>query len=635
MATELDKLVVKIEADLSNLKKGMAQANKQVKGTSDKFNKSFSKISQSIEKVSSTVLKVGAVIGTAIGVVAVKGFIDVGIEIENLKVRLTALFGSAQEGSKAFDEMVKFASKVPFTLQQIQQGSGSLAVVSKDSEELAKLLEITGNVASVTGLDFRQTAEQIQRSFAGGIASADVFRERGVRAMLGFEQGAEVSIEETRKRFEEVFGKGGRFGNASDELAKTLSGTLSMIGDKFFGFQKSVVEGFFDEFKKTMSDFNKSLEDNAMTLRAFGTVVGESLAGALIKFKSILGEVGIALKVFTSLVLGAFVAGKVMAMVSAVQKLRSAMVALNIVTTLQGKGLKKIIVQIVAGIGAYVGMDKAIQMLNESIAKTEKKLNERQVLIDQNKQFLEGLDLRNKMMNENLDGTIKLTDAEKELIKQQEKLNGVLLNGIDLRNKMEMEKAKEELDELMRPTEELIDIFDQAGKSISDAFGKAIASGESFRQSMLDIFQSVVAQVISLIVQLTIVEPLLKNIENAIRGASGEGQNIGGQILSGIGSIFSFGGGKAMGGNVNPNMPYMVGERGAEMFVPKTAGTIVPNNQMGGGVTIEQNLNFATGVSQTVRAEVLNLLPAIKENTLSAVREARLRGGTFAKDFGA
>ena len=30
MATELDKLVVKIEADLSNLKKGMAQANKVV-----------------------------------------------------------------------------------------------------------------------------------------------------------------------------------------------------------------------------------------------------------------------------------------------------------------------------------------------------------------------------------------------------------------------------------------------------------------------------------------------------------------------------------------------------------------------------------------------------------------------------
>ena len=55
---------------------------------------------------------------------------------------------------------------------------------------------------------------------------------------------------------------------------------------------------------------------------------------------------------------------------------------------------------------------------------------------------------------------------------------------------------------------------------------------------------------------------------------------------------------------------------------------------MGGGITIEQNLNFATGVSQTVRAEVMNLLPAIQQSTVSAVQDARLRGGRFAKDFG-
>jgi len=85
-------------------------------------------------------------------------------------------------------------------------------------------------------------------------------------------------------------------------------------------------------------------------------------------------------------------------------------------------------------------------------------------------------------------------------------------------------------------------------------------------------------------------------------------------------------------------MPYMVGERGAEMFVPKSAGNIINNSQLGSGgggnIVIEQNLNFATGVSQTVRAEILNLLPAIQESTLGAVRDARLRGGTFAKDFG-
>ena len=60
--------------------------------------------------------------------------------------------------------------------------------MSKDADELNKLLKITGDIASASGLDFQTTAEQIQRTFAGGINSADLFRERvGVRALLGFE----------------------------------------------------------------------------------------------------------------------------------------------------------------------------------------------------------------------------------------------------------------------------------------------------------------------------------------------------------------------------------------------------------------------------------------------------------------
>ena len=84
---------------------------------------------------------------------------------------------------KAFKGLIDFAGKVPFSLDEISSASGSLAVVSKDANELQKILKITGNVASVTGLDFRTTAEQIQRSFSSGIGSADLFREKGVRAL--------------------------------------------------------------------------------------------------------------------------------------------------------------------------------------------------------------------------------------------------------------------------------------------------------------------------------------------------------------------------------------------------------------------------------------------------------------------
>lgn len=50
---------------------------------------------------------------------------------------------------------------------------------------------------------------------------------------------------------------------------------------------------------------------------------------------------------------------------------------------------------------------------------------------------------------------------------------------------------------------------------------------------------------------------------------------------------------------------------------------------MGSGVTV--NLNISTGVSQTVRAEIANLMPQITQATKAAVADARMRGGSFSK----
>jgi phage-related minor tail protein len=44
-----------------------------------------------------------------------------------------------------------------------------------------------------------------------------------------------------------------------------------------------------------------------------------------------------------------------------------------------------------------------------------------------------------------------------------------------------------------------------------------------------------------------------------------------------LASIFK----REKGGPVSPDELYMVGEKGPELFVPKNAGTIIPNNQLG------------------------------------------------------
>lgn len=60
------------------------------------------------------------------------------------------------------------------------------------------------------------------------------------------------------------------------------------------------------------------------------------------------------------------------------------------------------------------------------------------------------------------------------------------------------------------------------------------------------------------------------------------GSGGGGGILSSIGRIFGFGGGRATGGGVRPGMSYAVGERGREIFRPSVPGTIIPAGQAAG-----------------------------------------------------
>lgn len=246
-------------------------------------------LERSLGRTSNSALSLGKAAKIAAGAIAAIGagaalrsLVRVGSQVESLGLRFKFLFGSAEEGAKAFDTLTEFAGRVPFSLEEISAASGNLAVVADDAAELNDILEITGNVAAVSGLDFRTAGEQIQRAFAGGIASADIFRERGVRSLLGFKEGATVTAEETRAAFFRVFGKGGQFGAATDEFANTLEGTISMLQDKLFKFQDVASRQFFDELKDQLGDLNEFFEENQETIDNFARELGQGLSQAVI-----------------------------------------------------------------------------------------------------------------------------------------------------------------------------------------------------------------------------------------------------------------------------------------------------------------------------------------------------------------
>jgi len=163
---------------------------------------------------------------------------------------------------------------------------------------------------------------------------------------------------------------------------------------------------------------------------------------------------------------------------------------------------------------------------------------------------------------------------------------------------------------------------DEAKKTadiVGDSFGEAFTKLSEGTMSAKDAFKSMAQDIIKQLYQIFVVEKLVQSISG------------------GITKFFNITpGARATGGSVQAGQPYIVGERGKELFVPRQSGNIVPNNKLGGGgdgVTVVQNINISTGVSQTVRAEIVQLMPQIVGAAKSGVLDAKKRGGAYGAAF--
>jgi lambda family phage tail tape measure protein len=91
-----------------------------------------------------------------------------------------------------------------------------------------------------------------------------------------------------------------------------------------------------------------------------------------------------------------------------------------------------------------------------------------------------------------------------------------------------------------------------------------------------------------------------------------------GGILSGIGSILGF----ADGGSPPVNKPSIVGERGPELFVPKTAGTVVPNGAGMGPSNVTNNY-ITNQISAIDSKSVAQLFAENRKTLLGTVQLAQ------------
>lgn len=150
-------------------------------------------------------------------------------------------------------------------------------------------------------------------------------------------------------------------------------------------------------------------------------------------------------------------------------------------------------------------------------------------------------------------------------------------------------------------------IAKNTGDILSSGFEDAIFSG----QKLSEVIKALGMDLMRMIFQQMVTAPLATGIVRALTG-------------------------RAVGGPVSSGSPYVVGEKGPELFVPNSSGSIIPNNKMGSGssgasgTNVNVTYNIASGVS---RSDLAPILEQQRKLLKAEIPDMVRRGGGYRAAF--
>ena len=164
-----------------------------------------------------------------------------------------------------------------------------------------------------------------------------------------------------------------------------------------------------------------------------------------------------------------------------------------------------------------------------------------------------------------------------------------------------------------------IDSFQKKMDSFAETTVKNMSAGlmsvVEGTASLKDAFKSMVKNLIAQAIQLFIIDKITGGFISFIKNMTGGGGGGGGG-----GGLT----GKAIGGSVQAGQPYMVGERGPEMFIPSQGGSITPNKKLGGGITVVNNVD-ARGSGADVDQKIKSAMAQTSQQTIITIQDLMRR----------
>ena len=638
MANKIDQLIIEIKADTKQLQKDLKQIQGKIKVTGAAGGAAFGAMGASLSKIKVPALAAAASIAAI--VLPMKAIASVGAGFEDLKDSLDQVFGSMEAGDAAMDKVFKFAQTTPFQIEDATKAF--IQLKSAGIEPSMKMLQTFADTAS-TSIDqlgaFEALIRIVQRSAAGGMGLEEINQldDRGIPAtkILTEELGKsrdELSIygktAEGAAEMVQILIKGleSRFGGAMANKMDNLSTKTSNMVISFKQLADEVFKSGLGDLLKTLTDRLTAFADQAARVvrikndrASLGDMVGDKTG------KTDALSLPVKLDFAQDLEKESF------------KRLNAAKQALK-----EGEGLTGFAFDSLTGavLTAQKEYDNFKRIVDDFIAERKRlsaPTEETPKVFDVGN--IEGLvefqSVFKKLVQDTVPETKKLQDQMdyiKDLMQtgDEKELKGIMAF-LGVKDVSEMQdvvdhlgKLKDGLEEVTTFSSEMQQTIISASNAFTTDFVNSLLAGENALDSFKDFAKNIVSQIIATFLQMAVVNQIL----NSVFGLTG---------TNALPTISL--GKKAGGGTVQGGSPYMVGERGPEIFVPNTGGTIMNNmnskNAMGGGtpINIYQNVNFATGVVSTVRAEVTKMMPQIADVTKAAVQESAMRGGNFRRSL--
>jgi hypothetical protein len=621
MAT-VDTLLVEVTADLKDVRRKLGQLEKDTKRTGDRSAKNMDKLGSAIKAV------VGAVVirEFARGSLAAVNFASA---VEEMQAKSSVVFGQfagdvrkdlaefADQVGRSRFELEGMAASVQDTFVPMGFARGEAAALS------VQLAKLATDVASFNNASDVETMQNFQSALVGnhetvrryGIVITEAELQAELFAMGITKAKDQVSAAEKVQARLNLILKGttdaqgdaartsGSYANQVKAMKASVEELGLAIGEELNPFFLQLVKGIKSASEELTKFFDKGKAD---TSSIYGISIAQAAVSKEIEETQRLMEKSVT-------------AGQ--ADTAYYRKLHNRLTGLSTqYSNLSAEIAKHVLEQKkLATEEAKQSQDKQSEAVSGRISKELKKQSEQLELA---KMQAEGFDETQIALQAAIFKTGEFThDQTVEFLNNADSIRGI----------------KEELESL----EAVNNVINSSMQALSSGVTDSIHEMVTGVGNGMGTLKSTVSNIINILIKKLIEFAIVNTAINAMFGAGGAFEVKGFKQLPTMGNLF--GGGNtaaaASGGAIQPNRPTLVGERGPELIIPKSA-SVVKNaadtrGMTGGGspVIVNQSLSFSTGVQATVRSEVMTMMPQIQEATKAAVSEQAQRGGSYARAF--